>query len=199
MSLLFGIVEGDAQVLRNNPRGERAARIDKSTRAMNTIEYEHHEIHAGSLYTVQTYSDSLASGAAINIVMTTPNTTKEVHLIFMGVSSGISTKEMFVGPTVTAGTGTLVTPLNHHFGTLGAGKPSTTVVRTGMTVTANGTLLQRRRIDSGGPSGSAGDLVRGVNEFILAQNTTYLFKLASGAAGNVVHMELTWYEHTPRD
>ena len=192
MSLMYGIVAGDAHDLRNQVGGARAVRIDQSTRATTTISYEHHEIHASSLFSLQTYSDNLANANAINIVMTTPNTTKEIHLIMEASSSLAGLFEFFTGPTVTAASGSPATPASHNQFTPGT---STTVCRTGMTVTGDGTLLYRRRLDSGSRQGLSD---RGVNEWVLARNTTYLFRISSLANSNVVNLILTFYEHTAR-
>lgn len=50
-------------------------RLDKGTHSLMTVDYEHHEIHAGSHYF---YSDSVELGSAATQVymFTTPNTTK---------------------------------------------------------------------------------------------------------------------------
>lgn len=56
--------------------------IDYSTETLQTIEYEHHEIHSGSHYNYCDYSLNEASAAVIEFVLTTSNTTKWVHFVF---------------------------------------------------------------------------------------------------------------------
>ena len=190
-NLLFGVVTGDSVDHAN--RGARAVRIDQSTRAVMTIDYSHHEIHMGSLFILNTYSDNLASAATINIVLTTPSSGDEMRMIMEAYSSLAGTFEMYESPTVTAGSGSPAIPLNHNFN---SSSTSGATCRTGMTVTGDGTLKYRRRLDYGVREGLND---RGVNEYILKFNTTYLFRLTSHANSNVATIFLTWYEHTPRD
>jgi hypothetical protein len=64
-------------------------RIDVSTHTLQTIEYEHHEIHAGSHFE---YTDSvtLASAGVQNYLITTPNTTKWAHMTMSVTGSAIT-------------------------------------------------------------------------------------------------------------
>ena len=48
--------------------------IDPSTHTLQTIEYEHHEIHGGNGYTIATFSD-IDDSNSYDIGITTPNST----------------------------------------------------------------------------------------------------------------------------
>ena len=88
-----------------------AAWIDKSTRAIETIEYEHHEIHEGSHYLIVDVVD-LAISNERDIQITTPNTTKWTHLVFALDSE--NEIEWYLYQNVTINTpGTAVTPINN--------------------------------------------------------------------------------------
>lgn len=60
---------------------EASSMIDSVTHAINQVSYEHHEIHAGSSFTVDLSTD-LGNGAAMNLQITTPDTTKWAHLVY---------------------------------------------------------------------------------------------------------------------
>lgn len=193
MSLLYGVVEGDNHDLRNLSRGERAVRIDKSTRSLMVLDYEHHEIHAGSMFRLFTYNDALASASAINISVVTPNTDEEVHMVVVFSGTGEFLGGMYEGATVVDGAA--ATPLNKH---RSSSNVSSCTCKIGVTVNAAGTILSRTYLGSGIGSGAHGGADRDISGWILAPNTIYLFRLTSQAADNEVEIELTFYEHTPR-
>ena len=166
------------------------AYIDKSTLASTGIDYAHHEVHAGSYFHLITYSDDLASGSTINISLLTPNTTKECHVLWLFDSSGEYLNEVLSGSTITGGGA--ATPANAHKGSSTA---SQMVCLTGVTVSADGTLIYRRYVASGK---NVGVQSRATDERILAPNTQYVFRLTSKTASSKSHIELGWYEHTPK-
>ena len=71
----------------------REVKIDASTRSLQTIGYEHHEIHSGSHYYVCGF-ETLALNAFTEFYFTTPITSKEVHMTFE--FSGTQQTEMVV-------------------------------------------------------------------------------------------------------
>ena len=69
----------------------RGVRIDSSTHAINTIDYFHHELHAGNAYKFDINTDDLDSEGdnnALHIKVATPNTTAWGHLTYIVWASG---------------------------------------------------------------------------------------------------------------
>ena len=56
-------------------------RIDASTNSLQTVDYEHHEIHGGSHYLVVSYAD-LAINHVLDFTWQMPNTTTWTHWIW---------------------------------------------------------------------------------------------------------------------
>ena len=178
------------------------ARLDASTEAQIIIDYEHHDLHEGSMYHVHT---SAAGGSATKatISFTTPNTAKWFHLVFFYRSNVEALFTMGEGATVTASSGTDYLARNRNrniadtstcisAGSAGGAK----YVTTGGTVTNFGATVDIDHFGSGQKTGGAD---RANNEWVLKQNTTYAFEVESQAATSEVGLALTWYEHTDRN
>ena len=169
-------------------------RIDAATHALNTIEYEHHEIHGGSSYTLsRPLTLPVANDDEIRIA--TPNTTKWAHMIFSAVSDAAVTVSLYETTTLTHVVGNVLTPINRN-------RNSTNT--SGLTIchtpggAGDGNLLYSSTAGAGGnPAQSAPGVIGGRFEFILKQNTAYLLRIA-GASGDVVSINLEWYEHTDK-
>jgi hypothetical protein len=172
----------------------RTVRIDRSTRAVTNIPYDHYETHAGKLFYLATYNDALGAAASINIAVTTPDTTQEQHLEIFFSGTGEFLGEFLEGATVSEGSD--VTPANKH---RRSANTSNVAAKIGVTVADAGTLIERTYLGGGSGSGAHGGADRGTAEWVLDRNTTYLFRLTSQAADNEVQIELIWYEHTPKN
>ena len=90
----------------DNGTRDRQVTIDASTRALNTLDYEHHEIHSGSSYTTQ-YSITTAAtdGHRSGIYIYTP-ASKEIHLIAEFSASSAADYIICEASTIAADTGT---------------------------------------------------------------------------------------------
>ena len=64
------------------------ARMDASTNTLQTINYEHHEIHSGSHYFMEGYT-TLGVGGTLYVKLVTYNSTKWGHLLWDIGSNGI--------------------------------------------------------------------------------------------------------------
>lgn len=169
---------------------EDALRIDASTLALNTVEYEHHEIHSGSFYRAGFQKDVANGGTAI-LAITTPNTTKWLHFRAAVDLELEATVKLYENPTSSTG-GTAVTPRNanrNSTNTSGATVASDpTVNLTGAVVLGNLILGSGR--SSGGNSSAE-------YEWVLKQNTTYLVHVTNNTANaNQINIRCQWYEHT---
>jgi len=184
----------------------RLAAIDKSTRAVETIQYEHHEIHAGDSYHVFHADEDVADKERIVISFKTPSTTKWIHMLSEMAASGEAEFTLYEGMTITDNTGTprLVYNRNRNSG-------NTSGV---LDTSANPDAANRMTLNADMGSGSAygevlehavfgdgkkiGGESRGTNEWVLKPNTIYAFSAVSRAASNKIHVHLEWYEHTDK-
>lgn len=170
-------------------------RLDTGTYAMNCLDYEHHEIHAGSFYSIHVTDDALASGSYIDLLLTTPNTTKWAHMLPYAESNGAMHLFIYENPTVTGtAAGTIVTGRNHDRNSTNTG---TLMVRVGSSATNVGAeLIAEWHVGATGTITQAGGNVRTIGEFILKQNEDYLFRVESHDTTISVSQVLSWYEHT---
>jgi len=172
--------------------------IDASTETLQTITYEHHEIHAGSHFMICGF-ETLALNAQANFVIITPNTTKWAHMTF--AVEGTSQTEMYIyeGATVTGGTGTAVTAYNNN---RNSATTSTMTILKNPTTTADGTLIysQSKGLAGTTPSKASQEGIVGRDrEIILKQNTAYIFRIISKDDDNIVAYCGDYYEHTNKN
>jgi hypothetical protein len=176
-------------------RSGRITQIDSATWARMTIDYAHHEIHAGSSFTV---ADTLACDTTtVKWQITTPNTTKYAHLIFTLTSTGEATFLVTEGSDRTDGTA--LAELNRNrTGTPTAATVIVTRTPTGGTTDGATSLFSMRNgiTQQGGKSQEGGN-ARATNEWVLAPNTKYVVAITTYAAVYAT-MILDWYEHTDR-
>lgn len=166
----------------------QSPRVDVSTHTLQTIEYEHHEIHAGSHFSIADYDTSVASAETLEFVVVTPNTAKWAHMVFQFASTLGATLEVFEGSSAVVG-GTPVTPLNNNRNS--STESVLTVIKEPTSIT-DGTRIAGFMAGAGRTAGfSTRD-----KEFILKQNTTYLFRFTSLANSNAWSFVGEWYEHT---
>lgn len=173
--------------------------LDASTYAISTIDYAHHEIHAGSHFKAGYQDASMATGDTISLVFVTPNTTKWAHWTLTSQSTGEAIVQVFEACTATD-SGTSVTVWNRNRNSSNAG-----TVLAGHTptlgtpiATARGTKMSEKWIGSTGFKESTGGDHRGDSEFILKQNTKYL--VYGIAVGDAIKIAIggDWYEHTDK-
>jgi len=172
-------------------------KLDAATSVINTIDYAHHERHAGSNFFISDVVD-LSINNVYDLQITTPNTTKWAHFTF-GYSNESET-EMYLYENVTiAVAGTGITPLNSDRNSATAatlvvkGITNTSVANADAdTATVGATVLMNAITGVGKGEPGAADHSR---EKILKQNTNYCLRFIANAAG-YVSFELDWYEHT---
>ena len=181
----------------------RALRIDASTHTLMTISYQHHEIHSGSGFRLSR-RETLASPATLSFSFKTPPSGDKIHLLTSASSSGAAYIELLEGATVTNGTGTNQAAMcaNRELAATSAilsieASPTTGSASRDATITADGLLLSGLNLGAGQNKTSGNTAAR--EEWVLAFNTIYAIRVTSGAAGNVINLELDWYEHTDKD
>jgi len=192
----------------------RTVRLDPSTHAMVGIDYAHHEIHGGSAYILnatQTTANSDDNLTAVTI--TTPNTTKWLHMFAMASATGAAWFRIYEAVTIASNTGTsLLTAYNKNRNSSNTSaiietksNPDTTgsaifwdeTDAAGANLTLGTTIIHEEQIAAGRSSYAQS---RNVGELILKQNTNYAFVLENeGASANIHHIILDWYEHTDKN
>jgi hypothetical protein len=167
-------------------------RIDGVTNTLQAIDYEHHEVHAGSAFTVA--DTVVADTTTVKWMIVTPDSTKYSHLIFTLTSTGEATFLVTEGADRTAGTN--LPPVNRRrVGTPTAA--TTTVSRTptgGTTDGATTLFTMRNGITSVAAKNIEGGEARATNEWILKPNTKYIVSITTYATVYAT-MLLDWYEH----
>ena len=181
----------------------RTAALDGMTDAIQTVTYEHHEIHAGSSFHAQVYS---GSASAVNIAFKTPSGTKRAHMIFSWSSASSSHLSILEGATWTTNTGTVVAPTNQKR----AASPGASVlledktatpaftangVLTNVTIVSVGVALREVYVFSDRKVGGDGSHQA---EIILKPDETYVMVLTSDDGAKALVLHLDWYEHTDK-
>ena len=164
-------------------------RMDASTNSLQTISYEHHEIHSGSSFTTSYIAD-IANGANLDLLVVTPDSTAYAHLVYE-VDVEKET-QLMIYEAVTATAGDAVVAYNRN--RVGTPDAATVVVTSTPTGITEGTTILRSRHMGSGKTIGGGD--RGTHEFVLKPNTKYLFRLTnSTTSDNYMSVTLNWYEH----
>lgn len=166
--------------------------VDKSTGALETIDYAHHEIHSGSHFYVQGFLE-LADEGTYFIKLVTPNTLKWSHFVFKINSTGICTSTLDEDASGGMAGGSNIVPINNN---RNSSKESGMILTSGVTVAT--TYVKRLENDMWGTAGFKENIGGGSareDELILKQNTTYLRSFLSGADSNVIQFKASWYEH----
>jgi len=153
---------------------------------------EHQRIHNGDMWMIGTdIAVDVAEAANLDLVVTTP-AAKELHTVGDLDAEGKAYFMLYETPTLGAGgTPAIVKNANRTVGDSGA--PTASV---GRTISAVGTLLTAHVVP-GGTGGNAGGAETGrESEFILAANTSYLFRITN-KKGNAsdISLNLFAYEH----
>ena len=188
--------------------GSGLVRRDNSTRANITMEYEHHEIHSGSMYHANVYSSAadFDTGDELYITFNTPATPIECHAAFEVSVTGACTFKFLEVPTIAAGSGDERVWYNHNRNsaktssatsnesTPVAGEYTYEEAATGR-VSADGTVLLQHTI------GSGKDKVSGESrggEWVLKHSTLYAFLLIANADNIRANIDVQMYEHTSK-
>jgi hypothetical protein len=190
------LTSADVSGLARNDGRYRSFRIDGSTHSQTIIDYAHHEIHSGS-YFRSGMNYSLANGEVATFGLVTPNTTKWLHMTWDLVASADGTFALLEDVTSFAG-GASVTPINHNRNSATVSTATCTKGMTGsdLITPTGGTQILGATLSTG--KGSV--VSRGTTgEFILKQNSKYLFRYTNGTSANIVSLILEWYEHTDKD
>lgn len=183
------------------PRNSFITTTDSSTNSIQTVDYEHHEIHSGSHYFVHGVLTIPALNDVLDFTWQMPDTTKWTHWNWTIETSKGVTWYVYEDATATNTLANAITPLNSNrnsdntSGTtmkyeiqddLTAANADTDV--SGATLLASGTTGDNR---------TAGSAMRS-NEIVLKQGSLYVLRAVASAA-SVVNFDMQWYEHTDKN
>jgi hypothetical protein len=168
------------------------ASVDDSTETLQTIEYEHHEIHSGSHFNYCDYQTGVGLNGTIEFVMTVPDTTEWPHLAFLVFSSTGALIDLYEGTTGVSG-GTSITPRNNNRNS--SHTSTVTLVKDPASITSDGTRASGYVAGAGRTAGFA----ERNRELVLKRNTAYLVRITSTAASNTISWCAEWYEHIDKN
>jgi hypothetical protein len=186
-----GVHYQEVKLVSGTKNATTPVKADSATGALNVMPYEHHEIHDGSSFTCS-YTVDLAQSASANLLIVTPDTTKWAHFGYEVDVEVEAHVYIYEAPTATAAANPIVA-YNRDRNSLTAA--TVVVTHTPTSVTEGTTLIREAHLGSlknvGGESVDA-------QEFILKQNTKYLFRVTNviNNAPNYITIRLNWYEHT---
>lgn len=168
--------------------------IDKTTRMLTTIEYEHYEIHDGDLYQTGSYT-TIDDGNTRMYLLTTDDTTNWAHMVWEIDGTAVTTIEFYEGTARAGGTPMAIGNRNRN-----TADHHTTLITHTPGAGADGTLIYSEKfgLAAGNQARQVGESRQDV-EWILARNTKYLLKITSGTDGNVISSRFRWYELTDKN
>ena len=171
-------------------------RLDRATNSIQTIEYEHHEIHAGSHFFVVGVQD-LSINNVLDFTWQMPNTTKWIHWNWKIDTKSETAWYIYENVIATNPLANAITPLNSDRNSLTASVTTMKFeLQANLAAANNDTNVTAATLIESGISGAgknAGDAVRS-NELILKRNTLYCMRSIATAAGHI-NFNMQWYEH----
>jgi len=173
-------------------------RADSSTHNIISLDQAHHEAHDGELFSYSGYDLDLDSGETIEVVLVTPNTDIEQHILYTVGGALQTVVQAYEGCTHTIGS--TYEAYNHN---RRSSNTTTLTLAAVATDGSDGTLIYSTGFGTatgvGATRVTGGGSARGDNEWILKKNTKYLFRITSQTDNNSVNFNLSWYEHTRKD
>lgn len=195
-----GLVSNSILNTRISNTAIRPLRADASTHSIQTIDYEHHEIHSGSHFFVSGYQD-LANGNVLDFTWQMPNTTSWIHWIWEIETEVEYNWYVYETATATNPLANVITAYNNNRNVL---TTSGTTMRFEVqadlaTANADTSVAAATLLESGivGAGKSAGMASRS-RELVMKQNTLYCLRAIANAAG-YINFNMQWYEHTDKN
>lgn len=178
----------------NKNNDVQGVKIDKLTSYLVALTGDHSEIHDGSAFSANYFISALASSGTFKISLTTP-ATKYVHFrpVNISTSGDKVTVNVYETPTITVA-GTLVASANRN---RNSSAVAGTVIKQGVTATANGTIIDTVYLGGGTGIGQtvSGSSLNQDNEIVLKPSTAYIIEVVNGsAAANNIMVKVLFYE-----
>jgi len=171
-------------------------RLDSITHAQNTIDYAHHEIHAGSSYE---YANALdfTNAETKSFLLVTPDTTKWIHFIFEVAGEAEFNVNFYEAATPDADGAAVTAPAVINKNRNSNNTPG--LVFTSAPTLGGGSKGTLIRVHHSGSGKQTGGQVRGTAELILKQDTKYWVDITnSTTSNNFISWMVGWYEHTSK-
>jgi len=179
-------VDGSVNSVLVNADGDTIT-VDSNTRTLVNIDYEHHMVHQGKMFTVIEVTD-LGNGAVRDILIVTPDTTEWAHMVWE-VEHELETMVQFYCGATYSDNGTAISSFNRNSN---SNNTATTLIYHTPTITDVGELIATIQQGDGKKAGG-GDRVS--NEYVLRQNCAFLIRITNSTTSqNLVAMKLNWYE-----
>ena len=190
----------NAEVYGYNGTNWHEARIDTSTRSFQTIEYEHHEIHAGSHFFVDGFLDIVGANDVLDFTWQMQASTKWVHWIWSIFTEKAGAWYIYEDAVATNALANTITPFNNNRNIETA---SITVMKYELqadltaanadTAIGAATLIASGKLGDNKSGGSDGRN----DELVMKQGGLYCLRFIASAAG-YVNFKMHWYEHTDK-
>ena len=169
---------------------------DGNTFALSVVDYEHHEIHAGSHYYVEGTAN-LTDTEQFTAKFVAPSG-KQAHLVWDIYATGQVEVLLYEDAVGGMAGGSTHTPINSNRNSTKAanlifvsGPTTSTGVGTQLhNWVAGSTAKANIRADPGSANRS--------NEIILKEGSTHMGIIVSNVDNNYVTFRMSWYEHTPK-
>lgn len=174
-------------------------RIDSATFSLQTVDYEHHEIHSGSHFYIEDVSD-IAINNVFDVQWTTPNTTTWAHFTFELNCEAETEWYIYEAPTINTN-GTAMTPINNNRNSSDTSQMAVSSISNTSVANANAdTQVSAATEIAHGivGAGKNGGLINRSNEIILKQNTIYCYRAIANIAG-YTNFRMSWYEHAHKE
>lgn len=204
---LFGLIRG----YRSSDATAQPLRLDRATNTIQTIDYAHHEIHAGSAFSCH-YAQTAPTGVGERtmIAFKTPDTTSWIHMFPFFSSTAASKATVYETANLALDQGTDLAIYNRDRNSSSTSGVTTieTAAETGeatsYTVAQEATAslstitpVYEKYLGAAAAGADTGGEVRSESELILKQNTQYAFVVENTTADDNTHnILLSWYEHT---
>lgn len=164
---------------------------DEDTGGIPVLTTEHAMIHAGKHFFCRD-ANEIGSGSSVDFMLTTP-ATGEIHILPVFDFTAITTISFYAGADRNG-----TTLLSRHNNNGLSATAATLLIHRGTSGgTTDGSLLCTYKSGvAAGASTRVGGRTGAAEELILAQNTKFIFRVASSTAGNLTNVIFTWYEVT---
>jgi len=176
--------------------------MDAATAALTNIPYEHHEIHEGDMFDLFVYDTDLDDTDELIVAFTTAAAAEWVHLTVRAACSGASLFEILRAPTITADTGTDLTPINRNGNSANTSGvlsikavPVVNQATRNPTITNDGTQIWAETL-GGNKNQSVGMTGGSRDERVLDQAVTHAIRITAEADNLIASLSCTYYEHT---
>jgi len=175
----------------------RHAKLDTTTHTLQTIDYAHHEVHAGSHFYL-TYPFTLTGTTDTQeFFLVTPNLDAWPHMLWNMTGSAITEIYVYEDTELTPTTDAITVLNNNRNSTDSAGLAVFLGAASGGdSSTDTGTLVWHHKSGASSNQSRASMTARNDGEIILKQDTVYRVRFITGTAANLCNLRLEWYEHT---